>query len=125
MSETNPMADLVGPLYSQDAVADWLGCTVADLAVRAAVGELLAVETSDNVEIFPVFQFTSDRSTVRPELIPALRAFAECDPWFVGVWLRSPKDDLDDTSPDEWLATRGDPGLFRLLAGRRAAIMSA
>jgi hypothetical protein len=124
VSESNPMAELVGPFHDASGVAARLGCSVEDLADRVAAGDLLSTVTADGVPLYPVFQFTPD-GTVRPDLIPALRALAGHSGWTVAVWLRTSSDDLDDLSPDEWLVAGGDPDWVRVLASRWAALLSA
>jgi hypothetical protein len=124
VSESNPMAELVGPFCDASGVAVRLGCAVEDLAGRVASGDLLGTVTSDGVPLYPAFQFTV-HGAIRPELIPALRVLAGCDGWTVAVWLRTRNDDLDDLSPDEYLAAGGDPDWVRVLASRWAALLSA
>jgi hypothetical protein len=124
MGDSNRLADLVGPFYDQESVAGLLGCAVEDLAERAAAGNLLGMTTSDGVPVYPVFQFASD-GTVRAELIPVLHAFTGVNGWTVAVWLRTPHENLDNSSPDEWLAAGGDPDTVRVLAGHRAFELTA
>jgi hypothetical protein len=124
VSESNPMAELVGPFCDASGVAVRLRCTVEDLADRVASGDLLCTDTSDGVPLYPAFQFTV-HGAIRPELTPALRALAGCDDWSVAVWLRTRNDDLNDLSPDEWLAAGGDPDWVRVLSSRWAALLTA
>ena len=61
--------------------------------------------------LYPGFQFTPD-GTVRPDLVPALRALAGHSGWTVAVWLRTPTTTSTDMSPDEWLAAGATPNGF-------------
>jgi hypothetical protein len=124
VSESNRLADLVGPFYNQDSVAGLLACPVEDLDEQARTGGLLGMATSDGVPVYPVFQFAPE-GTVHRELVPVLRAFAGISGWTVAVWLRTPHDDLDDMTPEQWLAAGGDPDRVRVLAGHRAFDLSA
>lgn len=124
MGESNKMSDLVGPFYASDSVAALLGCPVDDLAEWTSAGRVLGLTTSDGVEVYPAFQFTPD-GTLRPEFLSVLRVFGGIDPWTIAVWLRTRHPDLNNTSPDQWLATGNDPDRVRVLAGHRAFDLSA
>ena len=124
MSEPNKMADLVGPCYRPGTVAVRLGCRVEDLAEQEAAGGLLGLLTSDNVKVYPVFQFT-ENGTVRPELVPMLTMFPGIDPWSVAVWLRGPNIDLGGRSPEQVLADGTEADLVRTLAGQWVGRLSA
>ena len=113
----NPMADLIGPFYDSAAVAAVLHCQVEHLPERVRRGDLLGMQTADSIWVFPVFQFTTDHQ-IRSDLTPILRQLADHDRWSVGVWLRSPMEDLDDATPESWLAAGGDPVLVHRLAGQ-------
>ena len=124
VSKPNKMADLVGPFYRPGTVAARLGCHVEDLAEHEAAGGLLGLLTSDNVKVYPVFQFT-ENGTVRPELVPMLSTFTGIDSWSVAVWLRGPNIDLNGRSPEQALADDTEADLVRTLAGQEVGRLSA
>jgi hypothetical protein len=94
----------VGPFLDDDSVRDLLGVTHRELAVSVANDDVLAVITSDNVPLFPAFQFGE-----HGELLPGLRSVVRFlrpvvdDSWDVALWLRTKSSDFDGLSAAQLL----------------------
>lgn len=112
----NKMAELVGPFYDTARVVALLGISKQGVHDRIKRGSVLAMQTSDNVWVYPVFQFADRR--IRPDLAPVLRTFRGQPAWSVAVWFATPTDDLEGASPEEWLRNGGDSALVQRLAGQ-------
>ncbi|MDT0116614.1 DUF2384 domain-containing protein [Microbacterium sp. PRF11] len=110
--EANRVNDQLGVFYSVDRVMQVLG-GISRQAVNERVhkNRLLRVRTSDNVLVFPAFQFT-EHGELRPGISDLLKILLPTgeDPWTVAYWLtseiadfggRTALDILDSRNVDE------------------------
>lgn len=114
--------ELVGPFHTTGGVQTLLGITRQAVHERVKRGTLLRVLTSDEVALYPAFQFCG--AQVSPPLRRVLATFRETpvDGWTVAAWLCVPCPELDDLSPRDWLAdTDRDPTAVLALASEAAA----
>lgn len=109
----NPMAEQVGPeFYDAHAMTEALTApdaepvTLAELEELRTRHEVLGVRTADERWIYPTWQV--DDAVVLPGLAEVLTAFAGHPAWSVGVWLRTPREELGDRTPHEALVAGGD-----------------
>lgn len=121
MPEGSRINDLVGPFYRVDDVAAMLDREPAALGGLLADGLLLGARTSDGEWVFPVFQFT-DTGEVRPDLVPVLSRLTRLSGWTAAVWLRTRNDDLDDSTPEAWLAAGRNPDIVQVIASHHPAL---
>lgn len=110
----NQMAELVGPFYDTAGMRTLLGSTRQAIHDRMVRGTLLGVRTAEGQWIYPTFQF--DGSLPRRELADLLKALRGGPRWSVAVWLRTPDEELDDLSPEQWLSKGGDRDVVLRLA---------
>lgn len=108
----NPMAEQVGPdfydvhamaeaLTSPDPAADAEPVTLDELEQRRTRHEVLGVRTADEQWIFPTWQVAD--GVVLAGLGEVLAAFEGHPAWSVGIWLRSPREELGERTPYEAL----------------------
>jgi hypothetical protein len=113
--ETNEMADLIGPFYDTKGVCAVLGISRQAVSDRRQSRQsLLAMKTSDDEWIHPVFQFSGHE--IRPSLRGVLRMLKTIDSWTVGVWLRTSMPSLNGMSPEAWLSAGDDAEVIKRLA---------
>lgn len=100
--------DRIGPFYSTNKVQALLG-DISRQAVseRARNHRLLRLTTSDNVHIYPTFQFNVAQKSVRHKLIPLLRVLlgSGADPWATAYWLTTPLPKFDHKTALEAVET--------------------
>lgn len=114
----NKLAEAVGPFHDTSGVATVLGVTEQVVEERRAAGTILAVQTSDGVWVYPVFQFGGHE--VDPELLPAIHALRDRPAWSAALWLVTPNDDLDGLSPIAWIRA-GRPTVGVTLLAQRTS----
>lgn len=117
--EPSPWDELIGPFVrTEGAQARLGGITRQAIAAKAARRRLLRVVTSDEVHLFPVWQFKESGGVVDglPEVLSVFKG-ASIDDWTLAGWFRSVDPDLAET-PYEAIM-RGD--VDRVLAAARAA----
>lgn len=118
----NGLAVLVGPFWSAERTRTALGLpdhdALTDLRHRH---EVLAVETSDGVWLYPISQFVNNGAGTRvlPGVLAMLTGLAGRDGWAVAVLLETYSPELGVT-PLEWARNGGDPEDLRSLAARVA-----
>jgi hypothetical protein len=88
----NELVEVLRPFWSAARTSKALGLTESRLLLEVAGGRVLGLGTSDNMMVFPVWQFTSEPGhAVR--VWPGVQAFCEGlkdqDPWSVALLLRS------------------------------------
>jgi hypothetical protein len=94
----------VGPFFDDDGVRAQLGITQGELDVYVANSDVLMVVTTDDVSLFPVFQFGEHGET-----LPGLRSVVRLllpivdDSWDVALWLNTKSTDFDGLSAAELL----------------------
>lgn len=115
--EANRVNDRLGVFYSVDRVMQVLG-GISRQAVNERVqkNRLLRVRTSDNVLVFPAFQFT-ELGELRPgmsDLLKILLSTGE-DPWTVAYWLTSEIAEFEDRTALDILDTRNADEISDLL----------
>ena len=116
----NPMAEQVGPdFYDVHAMAEALTgvdagpVTLDEVEQRRVRHEVLGVRTADEQWIFPTWQVID--GVVLRGLDEVLAVFAGHPAWSVGIWLRSPREELGERTPYETLVA-GDVGPVVALA---------
>jgi len=123
---TSAWEDALGPMLSSAQVRKLLGGVM-----RQRVDELLrqrrliGVQSANGRRHFPAFQFGDGRLPTAP-LVDAFWNLADepLDPWSAASWCVTQHDQLDGTSPLEWVGTGGDTDRLGLAAGRDAARLS-
>jgi hypothetical protein len=112
---SSPWDELVGPFVRSDGVQARLGISRQAVAAKAARRRLLRVITTDDVHLYPVWQFAG--SAMLPGLADVLALFPEdaVDGWTLAGWLRTPDAELAETPCD--VLARGD--VARVLAVAR------
>jgi hypothetical protein len=85
----NELAALVGPFWSAEKVRSELNLDDDDLDRAAVASDLLALETSDGVLVYPIEQFVRVDGVVRvkPAIQAMLRVLEGLDRWSVAVLL--------------------------------------
>lgn len=88
-----PWAEIVGPCFTADAIARELGWTATQVTRAAASLNLLELETSDGVLLYPAFQLWE--GGVVAGLTPVLQALSTgtASRWTWAQWLNTPVDD--------------------------------
>ena len=116
--EPSPLLELVGPLYAEPDVAEWLGIEVTDLQAMAGELTVLRLVTGDGTAWYPTWQFTADR-TVIPHLPEVLRALARgsSERWTWALWLTA---DTEDDNRPIWQRLAADGGVALIIAEARA-----
>ncbi|MDR1387012.1 MAG: hypothetical protein LBJ44_05385 [Propionibacteriaceae bacterium] len=90
----SPWAEALGPVYTTRSLIGLLGVTRQAISQAAQSGAILRLITSDQVAVYPAFQF--DRHGARlPGLAPVLNRLAQGspDPYVWALWLNSPDHD--------------------------------
>jgi hypothetical protein len=106
----NPVASRLAPFWSHQKVSSELGTDGPGLDAAAAAGDVLGLETSDGVVVFPVAQFerVAGRVRVRPGVRSMLHELRNDDQWSVAQLLTAPASELGDTSPYEAVEAGAD-----------------
>jgi hypothetical protein len=103
-TETGFWDDNVGPFYDHAGLQQLTTLSVRSIDAAVVAGDLLGVVTSDNLMLFPVFQFGE-----RGELLPGLSDVAAAlvpisdDTWDIALWLLTPSDDFGGLTAAECL----------------------
>jgi hypothetical protein len=117
----------LGPMYAWSDVAALLGTVttrqgISDLAKRH---RLLALPTKAGKMLYPAFQFHGARAIAGlHELLLELDA-SGASPWTQASWFVTPQDELDGTSPVEYLSRRRLDERVLLAVRRMAARLAA
>lgn len=118
-AEPNELADLLAPYWSASRASEALQITEDQLAAEVAARRVLGVSATDGATFFPAVQFEQTSSgliRVKPGLGLFMTALADFDPWTIGVTILTPMDELDETTPVDWLRRSGDPARLARLA---------
>ena len=100
---------LVGEALDTEHVRELLGVTRQALYQRVERGTLLGLP-GERTTLFPVWQFDDGGArAVTSQIVSAFRDALEDDyePLLVASWAVTPQPELDDRSPQDWLATGG------------------
>lgn len=103
------LADLIGPVYDTTGVRTLLDRSRQEIADRRRRGTILALRTSDDVWVYPAFQFADG------EIVKGVRTlldvFRQHNPswWTVAAWFASPKEELDGLAPIDHLGDAEPP----------------
>lgn len=103
----NPMAEQVGPdFYDERAMGEALavdGEPLAPVEVRALreARKVLALPTADGYWVFPTWQVVD--GAVLPGLAEVMAAFDGAPVWSVGLWMTTPDEQWDGSTPAEVL----------------------
>lgn len=100
-TESNEIAEAVGPMYSTKGVMRILGVTKQAIDDRRRNGTILAARTADGSWVYPAFQFQD--GAVNPTLKPALRALRSIPAWAAALWFVTPNDQLHDLTPVDFV----------------------
>lgn len=102
MSSANRINDRVGPFYASSKIERNVGITRQAVSERARNHTLLRLATSDELMVFPKFQFKND-GEVRKNLVSVFKILLDggVDPWTVAYWLTSPIAELDERTAIE------------------------
>jgi hypothetical protein len=106
LSVRNHFDEHAGPFYDIATVRQILGVSRQAIADRARHHRILRLVTTDDVTVFPAFQFVD--GTVDRRLIPVLQSLlgAGASGWTVALWLTAGVDALDGMTPVEALRSR-------------------
>jgi hypothetical protein len=113
----SPWDELAGPFTLSDGVQARLGISRQAVAAKAARRRLLRVITTDDIHLYPVWQFDGKQMVEGLADVLALFPEDEVDGWTLAGWLRTADPDLGEP-PFEALA-RG--GVERVQAVARSA----
>ena len=94
----------VGPFYDATTVRKLLGLYGDELEMKVESSRLMALQTSDNVMLYPVWQFSGRKILKGWE--SALRAFenVHVSSWLIATWAVTPDTEtLGGLSPIDWL----------------------
>lgn len=111
---------LLGPVHDAATMTRYLRHSENELADLAERRQLLALETSDGIVIYPAFQV--DQFQLLPGLAEVLGVFAgvPVDGWTLSSWLLAPSESLDGLSVIDWLRTRRSSATAQAHAARAA-----
>ena len=116
---------LLGPFYSSRGVMRLLNIpTRQALSDRRSRGTVLAASTSDDVWVYPAFQFDTRARGVRRELVPLLSALKPAPRWGAALWLVTPHPELGGVAPID-RAGDVDAAFVARLAAQYADAVSA
>lgn len=92
---TNPWARIVGPCFTGASIAEALSLSEAEVQVRTAQLQLLALETDEEVLFYPAFQVHEGRVIDGLEAVLRVLQTGVDDPWTWAQWLNTsvPHDD--------------------------------
>lgn len=120
---------LVGDRIDTSEAVRVLGITRQALSKRQASGSLLGLP-GHNTTWFPTWQLDPDKEAIRPEVRDIIGAFRDAlgdgaDPFLIASWASTAQhEDLEGSSPAEWLADGNEVERLRQ-AAQRAAERSA
>lgn len=100
----SPFAAVVGPVFRPASLARVAGCSRQAVSEMVRTRRVLALRTSDGVQVIPSFQLDDSHRPIRG-LNAILREFdAEAvDGWTLASWLQAPQPGLDGESVIEHL----------------------
>lgn len=122
-------SQLVGDRIDTSEAVRVLGITRQALSKRQASGSLLGLP-GHNTTWYPTWQLDPDKEVIRPEVRDIIGAFRDAlgegaDPFLIASWASTAQhEDLEGSSPAEWLAAGNDIERLRQ-AAQRAAERSA
>jgi hypothetical protein len=121
-----PYDSVCGPFYDTAGLVAWLGLSRQAVHHRAKAGLVLGCPTEDGRTVYPAWQFTEDGTTIPhlAEVLGALRAGTD-SPWTQALWLCAPAEELDGSTPAEWLAAGNDAAPVLVAARADAARWAA
>lgn len=101
-STPGEFGQIIGPVYSTQALMTLWDLTRAAVSKRAKEGKVLTLPVEGR-NLFPVFQF--DRDAVREDVLEVVGVLREVvDPFTIAQWLQTPQaDDPDGRTPMELL----------------------
>ena len=121
----NEMADLLAPYWSERRTREALNVDEDRLAQMCRDGKVLGLPSTDGETFFPVWTLERKDGQVRTNvrLRPFISTLRSVDPWTVGILLRTPADELDGLTPEQWARERRDQAVLDRLAHRLLAEM--
>ena len=119
----SPWDELVGPFTLSDGVQARLGISRQAVAAKAARRRLLRVITTDDVHLYPVWQFDGKHMVEGLSDMLALFREDEVDGWTLAGWLRTTDPELGE-SPHDALV-RGDIARVMSAARMAASLLAA
>ena len=107
-SEKHPF-DAFGPFYNKDSVIQYLSIDQHDLDELIAANEVIACQTQDGDQVFPVWQF-EDKAMIKEWVgkVTPILAEGKLDNWMIALWLSTPVDTMNNQSAVQWLDAGGD-----------------
>ena len=92
--EGTAWAEVVGPVFTSKGLQNWLGISRQAISQHVLARRILRLKTSDNISVFPGFQFDHDGGRL-PHLSQVLGELVKgiADPWTWASWLNSPDSD--------------------------------
>jgi hypothetical protein len=112
VSATQDLVDRVGPFWSAHKTREALGLSSRQaLSERTKNGSVLALRTSDNRLLYPLWQFRRTQGNsveVLPALRPLISGLRGADSWSVALLMVIPADDLDGATPLEVARSNND-----------------
>ena len=116
--DRSELAELVAPLWTAEHTRHLLKLSRRAMSSREQARSLLALETADGDLYYPVSQFERHDGEIRVK--PALQAFMQAmpdrDPWTIAVLVNTPADELDSSTPLDWVRGGGDTQVLLDLA---------
>lgn len=103
-----PWDEQIGPFYTTPKVSELLRCSRQAINDRVHRSTLLALRTSDDVLVYPMWQFDGDHVIAGFGEILAVFRGSSVDPWLLASWLRAPQGILGERSVIDWLAAGYD-----------------
>jgi hypothetical protein len=113
--ELSPWDRIIGPFYTVESAARLLKLSEAELLRKADKLEVLRVITSDEVTLFPAFQF-ADEQVIQgiPETLAILKTGTDAS-WTWALWLNAKvgfEDEVKESAVDKLLSDRKDEVLL-------------
>lgn len=104
----NPMSEQIGPdFYDTDGVIAVLSSRREKPITKQAIESrrknwtLVAVQTADNVWIYPTWQFSDGK--VCPGITELIKLFKDQDRWAAADWITTPQGELGNSSAALWV----------------------
>ena len=112
--QKHPLDEYLGPFFTTQTLAPWLGVTVEAVLKRVTESTLIALQMGNGDFLYPTFQFT-ERRTVIPHLMEAVGSLrvAIPDTWSCAMWVNTKLESLGNSSVAELLST-GEPNDFKV-----------
>jgi hypothetical protein len=114
------MPQAIGHFYSSAGVMKRMKLTKQALKSRRDIWGILAMRTSDDVWVYPVFQF-DELGNLRQDLRAAVRSMKDIERWTAALWFVSRNVELGRRTPLEALAAGEEVALVT----RTAAIFAS